>query len=444
MTEIDLNVDAGESFGAWRMGDDAALFAAVSSANLACGFHAGDPGTIRVALAAAIEAGVAIGAHPGLPDLVGFGRRPMTQTPQEVRDDTLYQVGAMSAFVRAAGATLHHVKPHGALNTAVAESSDEHAGAIVAAVREFDPELPLVAIAGSRLQRAAERHGAPGRRRGLPGSRVRAGRLARHARHTRRDHPRRRRRRRARRSDGAARHGRGDRRHASSSSSPARCASTATTRAASRRHRPFAPRSSARASPSARSERWRRSASTCATRRSSTQQANLRVLALAAALAATKPDGRARDLSRATARSTSSGTTRRLSNERATAWIDDALEGPRGGAARPAPRSPSRCATAASTPTTSRRPRAEPGRDRASATPQVEYRVCARATVGQPMMGGDRRAPARPAAPQPENGRSRARGGDRQRADDDLPRADAGRLERDRHRAGQRLRPAPR
>ena len=131
MTEIDLNVDAGESFGAWRMGDDAALFAAVSSANLACGFHAGDPGTIRVALAAAIDAGVAIGAHPGLPDLVGFGRRPMTQTPQEVRDDTLYQVGAMYAFVRAAGATLHHVKPHGALNTAVAESSDEHAEAIV-------------------------------------------------------------------------------------------------------------------------------------------------------------------------------------------------------------------------------------------------------------------------------------------------------------------------
>ena len=170
MTEkaIDLNVDAGESFGAWRMGDDAALFAAVSSANLACGFHAGDPGTIRVALAAALEAGVAVGAHPGLPDLVGFGRRPMTQTPQQVLDDTLYQVGAMYAFVRAAGATLHHVKPHGALNTAVAESSDEHAEAIVEAVRSFDPELPVVAIAGSRLQRAAERLGQPVVAEGFP------------------------------------------------------------------------------------------------------------------------------------------------------------------------------------------------------------------------------------------------------------------------------------
>ena len=157
MTTIDLNVDAGESFGAWRMGDDAALFAEVSSANLACGFHAGDPGTMRASLAAALAAGVAIGAHPGLPDLVGFGRRPLSQTPKEVRDDTLYQVGAMYAFVRAAGATLHHVKPHGALNTAVAETSDEHAEALVEAVASFDAQLPVVAIAGSRLHRAAQR-----------------------------------------------------------------------------------------------------------------------------------------------------------------------------------------------------------------------------------------------------------------------------------------------
>jgi UPF0271 protein len=168
MTEIDLNVDAGESFGAWRMGDDAALFAAVSSANLACGFHAGDPGTIRKSLQLALEAGVAIGAHPGLPDLVGFGRRPMNHTPQEVHDDTLYQLGAMYAFVRAAGATLHHLKPHGALNTAVAESSDEHADAIVLATREFDPALPVVAIAGSRLQRAAERARHPVVAEGFP------------------------------------------------------------------------------------------------------------------------------------------------------------------------------------------------------------------------------------------------------------------------------------
>ena len=122
VSTIDLNVDAGESYGAWTMGDDAALFAEVSSANLACGFHAGDPGTIRRSLEAALAAGVAVGAHPGLADLAGFGRRALALSPQEVRDDTLYQIGALAAFVHAAGASLHHVKPHGALNTAVAET----------------------------------------------------------------------------------------------------------------------------------------------------------------------------------------------------------------------------------------------------------------------------------------------------------------------------------
>src|ERR1700709_2036184 len=110
---IDLNVAAGESFGAWRMSDDAALFAEVSSANLACGFHAGDPGTIRGALAHPIEAGGAGGPPPGLPALVGFGRRPLTRTPQQVHDDTLFQIGAMYAFTRAAKVPLHHMKPHG-------------------------------------------------------------------------------------------------------------------------------------------------------------------------------------------------------------------------------------------------------------------------------------------------------------------------------------------
>ena len=165
---IDLNVDAGESFGAWRMSDDAALFAQVSSANLACGFHAGDPGTIRVALAAAIEAGVAVGAHPGLPDLVGFGRRPLTMTPEQVYADTLYQVGALFAFVRAASVKLHHMKPHGALNTAVAESSDAHAEAIVQATRDFDPQLPIIAIAGSKLHRACDRLRQPVVAEGFP------------------------------------------------------------------------------------------------------------------------------------------------------------------------------------------------------------------------------------------------------------------------------------
>jgi UPF0271 protein len=165
---IDLNVDAGESYGAWTMGDDAALFAAVTSANLACGFHAGDPGTIRTSLATALAAGVAVGAHPGLPDLPGFGRRALALSIEETHDDTLYQVGALSAFVRAAGATLHHVKPHGALNTAVAESSDAHADAIVEAVRAFATDLPLIAIAGSRLHRACERRGHPFVAEGFP------------------------------------------------------------------------------------------------------------------------------------------------------------------------------------------------------------------------------------------------------------------------------------
>ena len=165
---IDLNVDAGESYGAWTMGDDVALFVEVSSANLACGFHAGDPGTIRASLAAALAAGVAVGAHPGLPDLPGFGRRPLQLSPQEAHDDTLYQVGALAAFVRAAGAPLHHVKPHGALNTAVAESSDAHAEAIARAVRSFAADLPIVAIAGSRLQRACERLGQPVVAEGFP------------------------------------------------------------------------------------------------------------------------------------------------------------------------------------------------------------------------------------------------------------------------------------
>ena len=166
---IDLNVDAGESFGAWTMGDDAALFAA------------GDEREPRLRLPRrrsrarsarasppALAAGVAVGAHPGLPDLPGFGRRALALTPQEVHDDTLYQVGALAAFVRAAGATLHHVKPHGALNTAVAESSDAHAEAIVEAVRAFDADVPVVAIAGSRLHRACERLGHPFVAEGFP------------------------------------------------------------------------------------------------------------------------------------------------------------------------------------------------------------------------------------------------------------------------------------
>jgi UPF0271 protein len=165
---IDLNVDAGESYGAWWMSDDAALFAEVTSANLACGFHAGDPQTIRKSLRLALEASVAVGAHPGLPDLAGFGRRGMAMTPDEIYADTLYQIGAFHAFVKAANATLHHMKPHGALNTVVAEASDGNAEAIVAATRDFDPTLPIIAIAGSTLHRAAQRLGHPVVAEGFP------------------------------------------------------------------------------------------------------------------------------------------------------------------------------------------------------------------------------------------------------------------------------------
>ena len=115
MKTIDLNCDMGESFGAWRMGADAAIMPLISSANIACGFHAGDPATIRATVGLAAEHGVAIGAHPSLPDLAGFGRRAMKITPQEMYDLVIYQAGALEAFARAAGSRLHHVKCHGAL-----------------------------------------------------------------------------------------------------------------------------------------------------------------------------------------------------------------------------------------------------------------------------------------------------------------------------------------
>ena len=132
---IDLNVDAGESFGAWSMGDDAALLALVTTVNVAAGFHAGDPGTIRRTVERARDHGVAVGAHPGLPDRVGFGRRAMALTPQQAHDDVLYQLGAVAAFCGAAGVPMVHAKMHGALSTHVAERSPEVADAIVAAVR---------------------------------------------------------------------------------------------------------------------------------------------------------------------------------------------------------------------------------------------------------------------------------------------------------------------
>src|SRR5687768_17616189 len=108
--QIDLNSDVGESFGAWPMGADALVMRSITSANIACGFHAGDPGVMRETVRLALDAGVAVGAHPGFPDLVGFGRRELKATPRDVHDMVLYQIGALAAMARSEGATLAHVK----------------------------------------------------------------------------------------------------------------------------------------------------------------------------------------------------------------------------------------------------------------------------------------------------------------------------------------------
>lgn len=160
MPTIDLNSDLGESFGAYRIGADDELFPMLSSANVACGFHGGDPRTLERTVAACRKHGVAVGAHPGFPDLVGFGRRPLTCAPDEIRTDTLYQLGALDAFCRAAGVVLRHVKPHGAL-TNIAHHDVGVAEAIVAAVRACDPALLLFAMPSSELLMAAERAGLP-------------------------------------------------------------------------------------------------------------------------------------------------------------------------------------------------------------------------------------------------------------------------------------------
>lgn len=157
-TTIDLNCDLGESYGAWRMGDDDAAMQHISSANIACGFHAGDPATMRKTIAAAVRHEVAIGAHPSLPDLQGFGRREMAVSADEVRDLVLYQMGALAAFAQAAGVRLSHVKPHGALYNMAARDS-RLADAMATAVRSFDPGLILIGLSGSELPAAGARAG---------------------------------------------------------------------------------------------------------------------------------------------------------------------------------------------------------------------------------------------------------------------------------------------
>jgi UPF0271 protein len=170
---IDLNADLGESFGAWRMGDDAGVMPWITSANIACGFHAGDPMTMQRTVALCIKQGVAIGAHPSLPDLQGFGRREMKISPNEAYAQTLYQVGALQAFVQAAGASLHHVKPHGALYNMAARDR-ELADAIAAAVRDFDTALILVGLAGGALVDAGRAAGLAVQREGFCDRRYRA------------------------------------------------------------------------------------------------------------------------------------------------------------------------------------------------------------------------------------------------------------------------------
>ena len=155
---IDLNCDLGESFGAWTMGDDAGVLVHVSSANIACGFHAGDPATMRHTVDLAVRAGVAIGAHISLPDLQGFGRREMRVSADETHALSLYQIGALAGFAHAAGTKLRHVKPHGALYNMAARDA-VLADAIARAVHDLDPALILVGLAGSELPRAGERAG---------------------------------------------------------------------------------------------------------------------------------------------------------------------------------------------------------------------------------------------------------------------------------------------
>ena len=154
---IDLNCDLGEGFGDWRMGDDAALLDVVSSANIACGFHAGDASIMRRTCEMAADRKVSIGAHIGFRDLVGFGRRPLDIAPQDLADETLYQIGALGAFAQAAGSSVTYVKPHGALYHSASRRAD-FAEAIVSALTAAPNPLTLLGPPMSQLQKAAQAH----------------------------------------------------------------------------------------------------------------------------------------------------------------------------------------------------------------------------------------------------------------------------------------------
>ena len=155
MSVIDLNSDLGESLGAWSMGDDAAMLDIVSSANVACGFHAGDPAGILATLKAAHARGVSVGAHVAYPDLLGFGRRNMDVASADLVADVIYQIGALQGLAQAAGTRITYVKPHGALYNTIAHDSAQ-ALDVITAIRDVDANLALVALAGSPLVRWAQ------------------------------------------------------------------------------------------------------------------------------------------------------------------------------------------------------------------------------------------------------------------------------------------------
>jgi len=155
---MDLNSDLGESFGAWRMGDDASMLDIVTSANVACGFHAGDPAGILETLRAAAARGVVVGAHVGYPDLVGFGRRAMDPSSRELAADVIYQIGALRGLAAAAGVRVRYVKPHGALYNTIAHD-ERQAAAVVTAILDVDPDLILMGLAGSAVLDWARQRG---------------------------------------------------------------------------------------------------------------------------------------------------------------------------------------------------------------------------------------------------------------------------------------------
>ena len=167
MVRIDLNCDLGESYGRFRLGEDEEMMALISSANVACGFHAGDPDVMAKTVALAKQYKVALGAHPGYPDLQGFGRRELALSGEEITNRMLYQLGALSAFARIAGVPMVHVKPHGALYNRAARDPIA-AKAIAQAVQQFDPTMILVGLAGSELVRAGQEFGLTTANEGFP------------------------------------------------------------------------------------------------------------------------------------------------------------------------------------------------------------------------------------------------------------------------------------